>query len=139
MDGGGATDERNDSGRQRRGEGLTFPSLPLSTLPRQQKQSSSRRRRLHVQREMKEKRKRGKMEGLKVMVGGRKVFGDMEVGACVGVCGVQVCAFLLTSGLHFAFHVMTLCLGIATGERLFKRHRKVNYNLPVAVNSEYIC
>lgn len=27
MDGGGATDERNDSGRQRRGEGLTFPSL----------------------------------------------------------------------------------------------------------------
>lgn len=27
MDEGGATDERNDSGRQRRGEGLTFPSL----------------------------------------------------------------------------------------------------------------
>jgi len=27
-EGGGVTDERNDSRRQRRGEGLTFPSLP---------------------------------------------------------------------------------------------------------------
>lgn len=65
MDEGGAADERNDSGRQRRGEGLTFPSLRYPSPPRQQKQSSSRRRRLHVHREMKEKRKRknGRVEG----------------------------------------------------------------------------
>lgn len=51
------------------------------------------------------------MEGLKVMVGGRKVFGDMEVGACVracvGVCGVQVCA-CFAHKRPFVFHVMTL-------------------------------
>lgn len=73
------------------------------------------------------------MEGLKVMVGGRKVFGDMEVGGCVRAwasVGCRCAPALLTSGLHFVFHVMTLCLETATGERLFKHHRKVNCNHP---------
>lgn len=38
------------------------------------------------------------MEGLKVMVGGRKVFGDMEVGEWVGVCGVQVFGLFVHTG-----------------------------------------
>lgn len=76
---GGGTDERNDSRRQRRGEGLTYPSLP-----RQQKAKLLLPPPC-TEAEMKGKRKRGKMEGLKVRVGGRKVFGDMETEVCV-VC-----------------------------------------------------
>lgn len=76
---GGGTDERNDSRRQRRGEGLTFPSRATKAKrllpPRCTGRDEGRR-------------KRGKMDGLKVMVGGRKVFGDMEVGGCRWGAGV---------------------------------------------------
>lgn len=75
---GGCRDERNDSRRQRRGEGLTYPSLP-----RQKKSKAPPVAAMYRGRD-EGKRKRGKMEGLKVRVGGRKVLGDMEAEVCVG-------------------------------------------------------
>lgn len=91
---GGGTDERNDSRRQRRGEGLTFPSTATKAkllLPPQCTEGDEG------------KRKRGKMEGLKVTVGGRKVFGDMEVCGWVAVCGVQVFGYFVHAGWHLYF------------------------------------
>lgn len=54
------------------------------------------------------KRKTGKMEGLKVVVGGRKVFGDMEMGGWMSR-GVQVFGYTFRSHrLTFVFHTESL-------------------------------